>query len=1053
LFTGVVAGFAAGDTIDFANKAINVMTVTGGTVLLQEQDGGSLTTVSQFTMPTVPGGMVLTGDGNGGTEILARSPGNTAVNPAEPPAPPEDDWKGSTGGNFGDAANWSKGAVPGSGNYANIGVNNGIVINFTGPSGGALTTTLQSFTGSPSFSQTLNIPEGSLTVDYGGGWTGPVNQTGSSRFESVTGFTFAAPTYDLGPDATMKSDAGTLSEALGDFLLQGTLTGDGVFEQSGGTLTPYPGSVINVATVVVSSGLFVPYQGETVDTDLQLKNDQLTLFDSTLTLNGEVTLGTTLSDTGTIVVAGTAEDGELDMLGTNDALEVLGTVTRSAVSFPSLTPTGLVNIAAGGTYDLLSDAATFAEAIVNAGLFEKTAGGGTATVPSPFISTGTVFISSGTLHLQSTSVDLAGTVTGSGVLDTYLYSSHDAATLEPGLLVAVPVFQAGDLVIGGDFSYGGTLTAIGTATLNGHTLDLFGDVELQGTLNGPGVVDLTRTADLTSLSALGTGVTIDDVGFMTQSADVTLGGNSTLDQAVLAIAAGHTYELLSDNNIGGRIGTVETGTIANAGLFAKIGGASGASSVVYADLVNTGTVVAAHGTLQVLGAIENDALVQVLAGASLDGGVTTKAGDAGLILLGPQGTLEVGGSVDVGQTVSYDPGGMVVLNDLAGFAGTIAGFVPSDVIDVANNAATGVSYANGVATLTVVSGGNTLDTGTIALPGLANPAGLAVASDNNTGVFLTEAACFAEGTRIDTAFGPVPVEALRLGDRVITASGCRPEVVWTGHRRVHCARHPRPWDVQPVRVAAGAFGDEAPRRDLWLSPDHAVFIDGVLIPARYLVNGATIRQETREAVTYWHVELARHDVILAEGLGCESYLDTGNRAAFANGGDAVALHPDFARGVWAAQGCAELVTQGAGLEAARSWLLERAGRLGFAVTREAELRLAVGAEEIWPTARGRWHRFVLPAGTRTARLRSRCGVPAEMGPGGGDTRVLGVAVSGLRLDGGDPALGDGWYAPEDGSWRWTDGEAEIVAAGGRVLEVEVAMTGLYWVAPGDRAAA
>ena len=33
-------------------------------------------------------------------------------------------------------------------------------------------------------------------------------------------------------------------------------------------------------------------------------------------------------------------------------------------------------------------------------------------------------------------------------------------------------------------------------------------------------------------------------------------------------------------------------------------------------------------------------------------------------------------------------------------------------------------------------------------------------------------------------------------------------------------------------------------------------------------------------MTYYHVELSTHDVILAEGLATESYLDTGNRAAF-----------------------------------------------------------------------------------------------------------------------------------------------------------------------------
>ncbi len=74
-----------------------------------------------------------------------------------------------------------------------------------------------------------------------------------------------------------------------------------------------------------------------------------------------------------------------------------------------------------------------------------------------------------------------------------------------------------------------------------------------------------------------------------------------------------------------------------------------------------------------------------------------------------------------------------------------------------------------------------------------------------------------------------------------------------------------------------------------LSPDHAVFVDDVLVPVRHLINGSTIVQEPVAEVTYYHVELATHDVILAEGLPCESYLDTGNRAVFVNGG-AETLH-------------------------------------------------------------------------------------------------------------------------------------------------------------------
>jgi collagen type I/II/III/V/XI/XXIV/XXVII alpha len=79
-----------------------------------------------------------------------------------------------------------------------------------------------------------------------------------------------------------------------------------------------------------------------------------------------------------------------------------------------------------------------------------------------------------------------------------------------------------------------------------------------------------------------------------------------------------------------------------------------------------------------------------------------------------------------------------------------------------------------------------------------------------------------------------------------------------------------------------------------LSPDHAIFAEGVLIPVKHLINGATIRQVVTPAITYFHVALDRHSVILAEGLPVESYLDTGDRHAFADEGGLTVLHPAFA---------------------------------------------------------------------------------------------------------------------------------------------------------------
>jgi collagen type I alpha len=127
-----------------------------------------------------------------------------------------------------------------------------------------------------------------------------------------------------------------------------------------------------------------------------------------------------------------------------------------------------------------------------------------------------------------------------------------------------------------------------------------------------------------------------------------------------------------------------------------------------------------------------------------------------------------------------------------------------------------------------------------------------------------------------------------------------------------------------VRVAAGAFGPTQPRRDLFLSPDHAVFAEGVLIPVKHLINDTAIAQVEVPEVIYYHVELAEHAVLIAEGLPAESYLDTGDRCNFENGGGAMALHPRFSVRTWEGKGCAPLVVTGPAVEIVRRRLEQRA---------------------------------------------------------------------------------------------------------------------------------
>jgi autotransporter passenger strand-loop-strand repeat protein len=177
--------------------------------------------------------------------------------------------------------------------------------------------------------------------------------------------------------------------------------------------------------------------------------------------------------------------------------------------------------------------------------------------------------------------------------------------------------------------------------------------------------------------------------------------------------------------------------------------------------------------------------------------------------------------------------------------------------------------------------------------------------------------CFAAGTHIQTEHGFVPVEDLVVGDRVSAHFAGVAPVSWIGRRTIDCRRHARPEGVWPVRVRAGAFGEGVPLRDVLLSPDHAVFVGEVLVPVRELVDGGMIVQERVDSVTYYHVELAQHDVLFADGLPAESYLDTGNRANFQGEAGVIALHPEFAALSWDALGCAPLVLAGPELEAAR----------------------------------------------------------------------------------------------------------------------------------------
>ena len=197
---------------------------------------------------------------------------------------------------------------------------------------------------------------------------------------------------------------------------------------------------------------------------------------------------------------------------------------------------------------------------------------------------------------------------------------------------------------------------------------------------------------------------------------------------------------------------------------------------------------------------------------------------------------------------------------------------------------------------------------------------------NGTVVNLTTgstALCFVSGTLIRTSRGEVAIEDLQVGDRAVTASGALRPITWIGHREISAGSGSLSFNQQPVRVRAGAFGHDLPARDLFLSPGHPVLVGadadnegGALVPVMCLINGTTITREPVASVTYWHVELDAHDILLAEGLPAESYIDGGDRAFFSEASDHALHNPDFVVPGWDGR-CRPVAVDGPLVEAER----------------------------------------------------------------------------------------------------------------------------------------
>ena len=394
-------------------------------------------------------------------------------------------------------------------------------------------------------------------------------------------------------------------------------------------------------------------------------------------------------------------------------------------------------------------------------------------------------------------------------------------------------------------------------------------------------------------------------------------------------------------------GTIVTATVSSGGLATVAGtdsgstilaggnetllGSANADQVFGQQLVSNGTALVTSETVHSGGVVNDFLKGAILAGTTvLNGGTLNISGNTTA-----SNTVVMGGGVidlqspkaNVTGTLTFSGGGTLeetgVISAGFGDLAVISGFVGSasvDVTTIAPGAATLTSATSGGNTVETISGGGVSQTFTFA--GAYAPGSFILGPDAGSGVQITtNAPCYCRGTLIRTEQGEVPVEALQIGDRLVTASGAVRPVKWIGRRAYGGRLTSGNRDVLPVLIRAGALGEGLPVRDLWVSPLHAMYLDGLLIPAKSLVNGHSIVQAgSVQSVEYLHVELETHDVILAEGAPSETFVDDDSRGMFLNAGEYARLYPGERS---PARYCAPRVEDGALLEAVWQRLARR----------------------------------------------------------------------------------------------------------------------------------
>jgi Hint domain len=677
----------------------------------------------------------------------------------------------------------------------------------------------------------------------------------------------------------------------------------GVPSQFAGTIEGFAsGDIVGVSSTINAANTGAgSYNSPTNTTTLTLKNGTATV--GTVNLEGDYSAASfnVSGDNVTVVLPSLPMTISGNTLaGTQEIANGVTTTQTGQVTFGSGSdPATIIN---QGTYDItgawgISQGAA-GSLLINDGTLERAPNGvnGISVISVDVIDTGTLYVPDNTpsgndtnLRFEGANNSFSGTYIGAGMID---YGNPNAAGIGVSALGTIDMTDAACTTVFGIVDQNGVVTLSHGSTITnlaGATWNFTSDNGLALSASDPGFTAFTNLGTLAKTG--GTGTTVIAIGFNNNGFS---GGAIDVNSGTLAFDGPNASDGAS----------VFSGAVSGAGTF-SLGGGS-------ADQIDSGTTISTAGWTITDAATEvtlntllnysgtftqqsgaaltlNDNLT--LSNATFDGTVT--GGSSSEIVFATEGMLHI-------ENLASNVSGSQIQNfnaPIGGFAGgdklilqgfgeysTINGISPSSSYNPATKTTSLI--------LTDTNNGKTSTVATLELTG-NNYTNASVTPDPLISGAVDLVWCFMAGTMIRTRYGEAAVEKLQRGDLIVSADGRPIPVAWIGRQAVS-TRFADPLRVLPIRIMAGALGENVPSRDLLLSPDHAVLVGDVLIQAGALVNGVSILRETNvpQAFTYYHVEVDDHSLILAENTAAETFVDTVSRLSFDNWDEHEALYPE-----------------------------------------------------------------------------------------------------------------------------------------------------------------